>query len=187
MKRLGLIILFLVIGVAMVSFSACSKKKVAPTTQELSAEEKARLEAEKKKAEEARLREQRMREEQLRLQREKELRAQFENEDIHFDFDKSFIRPDAEEILQRKAAWLKEHPNAKILIEGHCDERGTDAYNLALGERRALSAKKYLESLGIDPSRISIISYGEERPIDPRHNEEAWAKNRRAHFVIVSE
>ena len=116
----------------------------------------------------------------------KEEMAKFENEDIHFDFDKYYIRPDAAKILKKKAQWLKEHPEVHLLIEGHCDERGTEEYNLALGERRANSAKEFLVSLGIDPKRISIISYGEERPVDPRSCEEAWAKNRRDHFVIIS-
>lgn len=116
----------------------------------------------------------------------KEEMAKFENEDIHFDFDKYYIRPDAAEILKKKAQWLKEHPEVHLLIEGHCDERGTEEYNLALGERRANSAKEFLVNLGIDPKRISVISYGEERPVDPRSCEEAWAKNRRDHFVIIS-
>jgi peptidoglycan-associated lipoprotein len=81
---------------------------------------------------------------------------------------------------------LKKYSNVKIQIEGHCDERGTVEYNLALGERRANSTKKYLTSLGISPDRISTISYGKERPADPGHNEEAWAKNRRAHTIILS-
>jgi len=106
--------------------------------------------------------------------------------DIHFDFDKYNIRPEDAEILKENAAILKKYPNLKIQIEGHCDERGTNEYNLALGERRANSAKNYLISLGISPDRLSTISYGEERPLDPGHNEEAWAKNRRAHFVIIS-
>jgi len=105
-------------------------------------------------------------------------------EDIHFDYDDDSIRDDAKEILNANAQVLMDNPWVNILIEGHCDERGTVEYNLALGERRALNAKKYLVSYGIDPSRISIISYGKERPLDPRHNEEAWAKNRRAHFVV---
>lgn len=105
---------------------------------------------------------------------------------IHFDFDKYDIRPGDAEILKENAAVLKKYPNLKIQIEGHCDERGTEAYNLALGERRATSTKNYLISLGISPDRITTISYGEERPIDPGHNEEAWAKNRRAQFVIIA-
>jgi peptidoglycan-associated lipoprotein len=90
------------------------------------------------------------------------------------------------EILKENAALLHKYPKVKIQIEGHCDERGTNEYNLALGERRANSTRNYLISLGISPDRISTISYGEERPLDPGHNEEAWAKNRRAHFVILS-
>lgn len=105
-------------------------------------------------------------------------------ESIHFDFDKYNIRPPDREILARHAEWLKNNKEAKLTIEGHCDERGTAEYNLALGERRANEAKKYLVSLGVEPDRIKTVSYGKERPIDPRQNEEAWAKNRRAEFVI---
>ena len=105
---------------------------------------------------------------------------------IHFDFDKYTVSPDDAEILKQNAAVLKKFPTVKIQIEGHCDERGTIEYNLALGERRAGSAKKYFVSLGIDEKRISTISYGEERPLDPGHNEGAWAKNRRAEFIILS-
>lgn len=104
--------------------------------------------------------------------------------DIFFEFDKSRIVDESKEILKRNAEWLKENPNVKVMIEGHCDERGTIEYNLALGERRALSTRNYLAALGIDPSRVFTISYGEERPFELGHNEEAWAKNRRAHFTI---
>jgi len=106
--------------------------------------------------------------------------------DIHFNFDKYDIRREDEEILKENAAWLKKNPKMKIQIEGHCDERGTVEYNLALGERRANNTKRYLVSLGISPNRITIISFGKERPLDPGHNEEAWAKNRRAHIVVLS-
>ena len=105
-------------------------------------------------------------------------------EDIYFEFDKSTLTPSAQDNLLRKAEWLRENPMKTITIEGHCDERGTNEYNLALGDRRAESAKAFLADLGIDPSRITTISYGEERPVDPRSDEEAWAKNRRAHFVV---
>ncbi len=111
--------------------------------------------------------------------------ASFENEDIHFEFDRAVLREDAKEILRKKSAWLLENLSIGILIEGHCDERGTTEYNLALGERRASSAKSYLISQGVDINRITTITYGEERPLDPGHNEDAWAKNRRAHFVII--
>ena len=103
--------------------------------------------------------------------------------DIHFDFDKSFIREDAKPILQEVADYLKASRAASILIEGHCDERGTPEYNIALGERRAESTKTYLVSLGVKASAVSTISFGEEKPIDPGHDEVAWERNRRAHFV----
>ncbi len=108
--------------------------------------------------------------------------SMFEN--IHFDFDKSFIRDDAKPILRNVADHMKKNPGAQLQIEGHCDERGTSEYNMALGQRRADSASKYLVHLGVGADRISTISYGEERPADPGHNEEAWAKNRRAVFVL---
>ena len=107
-------------------------------------------------------------------------------QEIYFDFDKYNIRPDMREILAHHARLLKENPTIKLRIEGHCDERGTIEYNLALGERRANSVKNYLVNYGIDPNRLTTISYGEERPKDPRHNEEAWAKNRRVEFVIIT-
>ncbi len=110
--------------------------------------------------------------------------AAFEKDDIFFDYDKASIRPDARKVLSEKAAFLNAHPQMKVRIEGNCDERGTSEYNLALGERRAKAAQDYLVFLGIKPDRISIISYGEEKPLDPGHNEAAWAKNRRDHFVV---
>ena len=105
-------------------------------------------------------------------------------EDIYFEFDKSTLTPAAQDNLLRKAEWLRENPDSTVTIEGHCDDRGTNEYNLALGDRRAESAKAFLVDLGIDASRLTTISYGEERPVDPRNNEEAWAKNRRDHFEI---
>ncbi|MFQ6069031.1 MAG: peptidoglycan-associated lipoprotein Pal [Candidatus Aminicenantales bacterium] len=104
---------------------------------------------------------------------------------IHFDYDEYYIREDAKPTLEANAAWLREHPTVKILIEGHCDERGTEEYNLALGERRASSTRDYLVSLGISAERITIISYGKSQPLDPGHNEVSWQKNRRAEFLII--
>jgi len=104
--------------------------------------------------------------------------------DINFDYDSSAIRPDAREIHQANAALLMKHRFSSVTIEGHCDERGTAEYNLALGQRRADETKSYLVNLGIKESVIKTVSYGEERPLDPASNEEAWAKNRRAHFVV---
>lgn len=108
----------------------------------------------------------------------------FVNEDVLFDFDSSVLTGNAQEILKQKAMYLEKHSSVYVIIEGHCDERGTNEYNLALGERRAQNAKNFLKNLGIASSRLKTISYGEEKPINPGHNESAWAKNRRAHFVI---
>ena len=122
------------------------------------------------------------------LARSEQLRAEiraFEAESIHFDFDKSELKPEARAILVKKAEWLRNNPEFSVRVEGHCDERGTNEYNLALGERRANSAWKFLNALGISGSRMTTISYGEERPADPRHNEAAWSKNRRDEFKLI--
>ena len=208
-KSIGLIVLILCLGLVI---SGCPKKQVVkeePSSQKAgeSAAEKAKREAEEKakaekEAEAAKMREQEAKEQAQREQEKKELEQSlqakktpgiegevFESsmlKDIHFDFDKYDIRPEDAEILKGNAAVLQKNPTVKIQIEGHCDERGTSEYNLALGERRANSAKKYLVSLGIAESRVSTISYGKEKPLDPGHNEEAWAKNRRDHFIILS-
>ena len=103
--------------------------------------------------------------------------------DVFFDFDKATIRPDAARTLDTNIGWLQSNPAALILIEGHCDERGTNAYNLALGERRARAAQEYLVEHGVAAARITIISYGEERPACNARTEACWAQNRRAHFL----
>jgi len=107
-------------------------------------------------------------------------------QDIHFDFDRSEIKPVDRPTLERVAEYMKANPDIFLLAEGHCDERGTNEYNLALGERRALSTRAFLAGLGVQESRMVTVTYGEEDPVDPGHNEEAWAKNRRAHFKIAS-
>ena len=104
---------------------------------------------------------------------------------IHFDYDKYFIRDDAKFVLEANADWLKKYDVIAILIEGHCDERGTEEYNLALGEKRAKSTLDYLASLGISADRIRTISYGKSVPLDPEHNDISWQKNRRAQFLII--
>jgi peptidoglycan-associated lipoprotein len=116
--------------------------------------------------------------------RPSEFRAVDALKDIFFDFDKYNIRPGDVRVLDANAAWLKENQNQLVLIEGHCDERGTSEYNLALGERRAKAAMGYLVSQGVQANRITIISYGEERPSCTEHNDVCWAKNRRAHFLV---
>jgi peptidoglycan-associated lipoprotein len=104
---------------------------------------------------------------------------------IFFDFDKYFIREDAKPVLERNANWMMKFKTSQILIEGHCDERGTEQYNLALGEKRAQATKDYMVSLGIAGDRIKIVSYGKSQPLDLGHNEAAWDRNRRSHFVII--
>jgi peptidoglycan-associated lipoprotein len=104
---------------------------------------------------------------------------------IHFDYDKFAVREDAKPVLQANAAWLLKWPSAKILIEGHCDDRGTEDYNLALGEKRAKSAYEYLIALGVSADRMRIISYGKSQPLDMGDNESAWARNRRDQFLVI--
>jgi len=105
-------------------------------------------------------------------------------QDVHFAFDSYALDSNAKDILAKNADWLKENASNKAQVEGHCDERGTNEYNMALGSRRSKSALDFLRSLGIDQSRLSSVSYGEELPLDPNHTEAAWAKNRRAHFNV---
>ena len=199
-KSLSLLILILCLGLIM---TGCPKKTVMKDEPSVTKSEEARkLEAERaqKEAKERELA--KMKEEEAKRAQEKEFEKSlvakktpgiegevFESsllKDILFDFDRYDIRPGDAEILKGNAALLTRYPKMKIQIEGHCDERGTVEYNLALGERRANSTKKYLISLGITADRVSAISYGKERPLDPGHNEEAWTKNRRAHTIILS-
>lgn len=176
--------LAMVLAVTLLTVS-CAKQAVeaepapAPTPTVTSPTDAERQAAEA--AERARLEEERLRAEAAAAQAAK---AAFVNENVHFDFDSSALTPRAQQVLRAKAEYLRANSALQVVIEGHCDERGTAAYNMALGERRADSAKAFLVNLGIAENRLSTISYGEERPIDPRSNEEAWAKNRRAQFVI---
>ena len=106
--------------------------------------------------------------------------------DAFFDFDKAEIRTDQRDKLAADGTWLRSHPSVKVRIEGHCDERGTASYNMALGERRAAAVQEYLVSLGVDASRMQTISYGKERPFAMGHDEAAWAQNRRGHFLVTA-
>jgi peptidoglycan-associated lipoprotein len=183
------LILMLLIPGLLFTFS-CAKKTIKSDTaltqpaaddadlKAKEAAEKARLE---ELARQKALEEERLREEAARLET---ARNMFLTEDIFFEFDSSALLPEAQEILKEKAEWLQENAGVAVTIEGHCDERGTNEYNLALGDRRAQSALAFLVNLGISGSRLTTISYGEERPVDPGNNEEAWSKNRRAHFTI---
>lgn len=171
--------------------SPASQEQIQSQTQEMTQAEKDRMaEEERQKAAEA-LRERELAEEQ-RVQEERarqesmleEGLQKLESNLIYFDFDSFELKPQSRTILQRKAEMLKKLPELKMRIEGHCDERGTDEYNLALGEKRARVAYEFLILLGVDPQRLQIISYGEEYPADPGHNETAWAQNRRDEFKV---
>jgi peptidoglycan-associated lipoprotein len=175
-KCIILIILIMVAGFALGGLSGC-KKEVG--SDSISAEEQARLQAEQ---------------ERLRRQMEEgaldpnslagQSRESFINQDIHFDYDQYDLRPDAKTILEQKAIYMQANPAISVIIEGHCDSRGSYAYNMALGEKRARSAAAYLVALGIPASRIEIVSYGSEMPLISGHTEEAYFANRRGHFVI---
>jgi peptidoglycan-associated lipoprotein len=182
------LVFFLVIFVAFLAPS-CAKKelKTEPAMSEEEARRRAEEEARQRELErQAAIKEESLREDTLRAEGEsmQSAREIFENEDVFFEFDSASLTAEAQEILRAKADWLRDNPGARVMIEGHCDERGTNEYNLALGDRRAYSAKAFLTDLGIDDARLSTISYGEEQPIAAGSSEEAWAKNRRAHFVI---
>ncbi len=193
---LAVVLVFFVFGVFLAS---CAKKQVQVTegaqptpAQPETAVKKEEVPKETPKVETGLTEEYKKREaerqarlrELERAQRLQEEIQAFEQEMIFFDFDKADLKPEAQAVLRKKADWLLKHPEFNVLIEGHCDERGTNEYNLALGERRANSAKMFLIDLGVPEERISTISYGEERPLDPRHCEEAWAKNRRCEFKL---
>jgi peptidoglycan-associated lipoprotein len=166
-------ILVLIFAMGFVFTTGCCKKKPVETQPAASTEKgisEDELAAKKKAEQEALLKKQQM--------------QKFVNEDIFFDFDDAALKADAKATLKDKADYMKANPNVNVTIEGHCDERGTEAYNLALGERRAQSIKTFMVNAGIDKSRLNTVSYGKEKPVDPGHNEAAWAKNRRGHFRI---
>lgn len=189
-KNWTFLVFFLVIFVAFLAPS-CGKKEISskPVMSEEEARRQAEEEARRREMEkQPAIQEESIRDERLseseRAERTRIEKDMFENEDVQFEFDSAKLSMEAQDILRRKAEWLKENPRAKVIIEGHCDERGTNEYNLALGDRRAFSSKSFLVDLGISASRLTTVSYGEERPLDPGADEDAWAKNRRAHFVI---
>ena len=197
MKRLSLLLLG---GLAIMAVAACGGKKPETTPAPAGPNADSIAQAERERADSA-----------ARAQAEGDRRAKEEAERrqriadslaamgktteavktllatmIHFDFDKAIVRPGDAAILDQKVSILQANPGLRIRLSGHCDERGSDEYNLALGNRRATAAKQYLVSHGIDAGRIETVSYGEERPIDPAHNEEAWAKNRRDETEILA-
>ena len=171
MKRCMKLGLLFAVIMCLALTTACAKKKPAPvepaaTTDQGAADQalEAQRQAEAQKAEEA--------------------KAAFLNTKIYFAFDDSSLSSEAQGKLNDQANWIKDNAGATVVVEGYCDERGTDEYNLALGSRRAESVKNYLVNLGVDAARLSTISYGEERPAVPGHDEEAWAQNRRVEFSL---
>ena len=188
-KKLWINVIILLIIPGFLFTVSCTKKTVTSDTdvtqpvadKDLKAKEAAEKARQEELARQRALEEERLKEEAAKIEA---ARNQFVMEDIFFDFDSFAILPEAQDILSSKAEWLQSNPDISVTIEGHCDERGTIEYNLALGDRRAQSAKDFLINLGIAESRLNTISYGEERPVVPDSNEDAWAKNRRAHFVI---
>jgi peptidoglycan-associated lipoprotein len=186
----------LTLVLALLLTTGCAKKTPVveesmapqPVAGESEQERQARLQREAELAE----RERRLMEESMRRRAAEQQRAgamsreDFINRDVLFAFDSAALSSEAKAILEQKGSWLSENSQVMAQIEGHCDERGTTAYNLALGDRRAFTAKQYLTTLGVAASRLTTISYGEERPLDPGHTEAAWTRNRRAHFVITS-
>jgi peptidoglycan-associated lipoprotein len=175
--------------------SEAVKSEAATAKEDAEAAARARAEEleRQRKLEEERLKAQQLRDAQLEEERRqaeiaKKLEAAqkkvFLTELVLFDFDSSVLTSTAQDRLGRKAEWLRQNPKASVIIEGHCDERGSNEYNLALGWRRAEAAKAFLIDLGISATRMSTISYGEERPFAEGHYEGAWSQNRRAHFVL---
>ncbi len=167
--------------VSLLLLSACAKKTipVSTPTADTMGEQMSSPDSEMSDAEA--IRQQRLKD----LEGSAQESAGVMNEKILFDFDSSELTLEARATLKEIADMMSSYPSWSLDISGHCDERGTIEYNLALGERRAISAKKYLVKLGIAADRIATISYGEERPIDPGHSEEAWAKNRRCEFSFI--
>jgi peptidoglycan-associated lipoprotein len=205
MKRHGLILFLvalLVLPIVTVTFTSCAQKEEvvkkdaapAPTTTEAEKAMLERLNKERAEAEKVRKAKTAAWQKEMETKRlmeaktaEKAAKAAFLIDHALFDYDKYFIRTDAEQVLRAKAEYMKANPTIRVEIQGHCDERGTVDYNLALGDRRAHSAAGFLISLGISADRIETVTYGEEKPIAKDHNETAWAKNRRAQFMIISE
>ncbi|MEA1969165.1 MAG: peptidoglycan-associated lipoprotein Pal [Thermodesulfobacteriota bacterium] len=192
----NLVMVLLVAGLVLTV--SCAKKSIVsePATvsvetddaAQAAAEAEAQAQAEASEiARQKAIEEQRLREDAIKeaaVNKKAAAKKMFQNQDVHFDYDSAELTFTARTLLKDKAAWLGDNAGVTVVVEGHCDERGLTEYNLALGERRSLAAKKYLLDIGVSASRLSTISYGEERPLDMGHNAAAWAKNRRVHFRI---
>jgi peptidoglycan-associated lipoprotein len=188
--RKGMLIRFalLLVVPGLLFTASCGKKQVQPEETVITGQDDAEA---ARRAEEARqqslVEEQRLKEEALKeeaLEQERAAMAAFQEVDVYFEYDSAVLTSEAQALLKVKAQWLQANPNARVLIEGHCDERGSNEYNLALGDRRAGSAKTFLVNMGVSAYRLSTVSYGEEKPVDAGKTETAYAKNRRAHFKL---
>ncbi|PLX54082.1 MAG: peptidoglycan-associated lipoprotein [Desulfobacteraceae bacterium] len=185
-KKLWIFLALAFIIPGLLLTASCAKKAVKDDAAlAKQAEDEAAMKAREadEKARQEELAQQRALEEE-RLKEQAELKDMFLNNDIYFEFDSSTLTADAQLILKKKAEWLQNNSGVMSTIEGHCDDRGTNEYNLALGDRRATSAKNFLVDLGIPASRLTTISYGEEKAFAMGHNEAAWKQNRRAHFSL---
>lgn len=169
---------------------SCAKKTIVsePTTIEdqatAEAQAKAAALAEQERIKAQELQDQMVKEQALNEAKIVAANNRFVNQNIHFDFDSALLSSMAKMLLKEKAEWLSANSGVMVTIEGHCDEKGTTEYNIALGERRAIAAKTYLVNLGISASRLATVSFGEEKPLDSGASEQAYRKNRRAQFVI---
>ena len=185
--------LALLLAVVMLVSYGCASKPAQTGQKPLTAEEQARLNQEeslKRKEREARIGEEelaRTRAERERLERDKSLQEKKMDSlvnDIYFEYDSSSVQPEEISKIKQMSEWLKTNNSVRIVVEGHCDERGTVEYNLALGQKRAEVVKNHFMKFGIDEKRIRAISFGKELPADSGHTEDAWAKNRRVHFAV---
>ena len=177
-----IVIILFICALALLFLTSC-KPKVKPTPPPPAAQEQPKVE---KVEETPPVTKPSLSEEEIFMSKSlEEINVQAPLKMIHFDYDRFEIRSDAGPILDSNAAWLQKFASAKVLIEGHCDERGTEEYNLALGEKRAKSTMDYLVSLGVSPDRMKIISYGKSQPLEFGHAEMSWSKNRRAQFLII--
>ncbi len=199
MKRTSLVLPVMILVLSLFALYGCPKKaevssepelqpqkvEQAPTksAEDIAAEKAAEKAAEEKRAAEAAAARAKAAEEEKA--REASAKSEAGLQPIYFDFDKSFVRDDAKAVMKANADYLKANPQVKVRIEGNCDERGTIEYNQALGQRRATSAKKYLTDMGISAKRISLISYGKEKPLCNQSTEDCWQKNRRDDFVAA--
>ncbi len=181
MKSKWMVILaVLLIVPALMMTTGCSKKAMKKDAMGSQTADGSQSDADRQKA----LEEERLRQEAEKKRAMEMAKSKFTNEHVYFAYDSAVLDEVAQELIKSKAGWLKENPGAKLLISGHCDERGTVEYNLALGDRRAESAKRFLVDLGVDAGTVQTVSYGKEQPLDPGDNEEAWARNRRAQFNL---